>query len=267
MFSAFNSAEASSFDGSENKTDEGISNNLSDYLYRPMYLQPLYMTLQPFRNGYNLKTPANEGISEYDVKFQLSFKLPLVKNIFDSNTDIYAAYTQLSYWQMYDKSAFFRETDYEPELFLRHTFNDMYMLDFSINHQSNGEGGATERSWNRAIVSGTVKTGIFFFEARVWKPFDKKDSIGEDNPDLLSYMGYGSLFCGVKIHNAVLTFEEYNCIQSFFRKGTIAATLSFPLYVYYRGYITFFRGYGQSLYEYSHFCNSIGVGITMHDWM
>ena len=37
-----------------------------------------------------------------EAQFQISLKVPLVMNMFDTSADLYVAYTQNSYWQVYD---------------------------------------------------------------------------------------------------------------------------------------------------------------------
>ena len=68
--------------------------------------------------------------------------------MFHSPVSLNVAYTQLSYWQVYAKSQFFRETNYEPAIFLSDNFSKIGWV-MSVLHQSNGRGGKLERSWNR----------------------------------------------------------------------------------------------------------------------
>ncbi|WP_425278264.1 phospholipase A [Coxiella endosymbiont of Ornithodoros amblus] len=61
--------------------------------------------------------------------------------MFGSSVSLDISYTQLSYWQFYAKSQFFRETNYEPQLFLSDHFSPNGLAAIGINHQSNGRGG------------------------------------------------------------------------------------------------------------------------------
>jgi len=64
------------------------------------------------------------------------------------------AYTQLSFWQFYADSAYFRESNYNPEFFVTILLADAITRDFlkgtriGLAHQSKGRGGRKERSWN-----------------------------------------------------------------------------------------------------------------------
>ena len=48
------------------------------------------------------------------------------------------------YWQFYAQSQYFRETNYEPELFLQGPINRCSGWQIGLNHQSNGRGGMLE---------------------------------------------------------------------------------------------------------------------------
>ena len=64
-------------------------------------------------------------LEDNEMMFQLSIKAPIWQNVFGSNIDAYFGYTTKSYWQLFndDFSAPFRETNYQPELFLRSVTN------------------------------------------------------------------------------------------------------------------------------------------------
>jgi hypothetical protein len=89
--------------------------------------------LYPYESNYLLYTWSSdinkEAISSYDwaenarkdeVKFQLSLAFPLWRGILGENSLLGASYTQKSWWQLSNskESAPFRETNYEPQLFL-----------------------------------------------------------------------------------------------------------------------------------------------------
>jgi len=58
------------------------------------------------------------GDNDDQVKFQISLQYNL---IYPSKLGFFAGYTQKSFWKMYNKSAPFYETNYEPEIFYRFT--------------------------------------------------------------------------------------------------------------------------------------------------
>lgn len=90
-------------------------------------------TLYPYDTNYLIYTQTSdlnkEAIASYDwaenarkdeVKFQLSLAFPLWRGILGPNSVLGASYTQKSWWQLSnsEESSPFRETNYEPQLFL-----------------------------------------------------------------------------------------------------------------------------------------------------
>jgi len=82
--------------------------------YKPTYFLPAYYTVSPYREIYNGTNQQN--LKNLEFKFQFSLKVPIIHQIFGYKSILYFAYTQLSYWQAYASSPFFRESNYEPEL-------------------------------------------------------------------------------------------------------------------------------------------------------
>ena len=152
-----------------------------------------------------------------EVEFQISLKKQLTYNLFGWNEYIYAAYTQKVWWQLYANSAPFRETNYAPEIFLAvptsQEIDDalgLKLVNFGFIHESNGQDGYRSRSWNRLYVTGQWQWNNLFVKTRVWYrlPEDRKpDSYyngsnisiqeandpGDDNPNIIDYMGYGDI--------------------------------------------------------------------------
>lgn len=120
-------------------------------LYQPNYFFPAYYTASPYDMAYQNKTPNMQKLNKLETNFQISFKVPL-RHLTDNNI-LYGAYTQQSYWQLYNSSPFFRESDYAPELFLENkvdlplsTFWQLKYVNIGVIHQSNGYGGELERA-------------------------------------------------------------------------------------------------------------------------
>lgn len=93
-----------------------------------------------------------------DVKFQVSFALPLWRNMRGSGIDLLVAYTQLSVWNLYGHSSPFYDNTYIPGIYARKTWKDpegqpKRMLLWGIEHRSNGRDDAYSRSVNYVILS------------------------------------------------------------------------------------------------------------------
>lgn len=242
--------------------------------YKPNYIIPYYYTGSPYNSIYLGQTPHNEKLTREEIKYQFSFKVPLWKNIFDYHSTLYAGYTQLSYWQAYNKYAFFRSTDYEPEIFLANELNFPIYGDFVFNllnvgaeHQSNGFGNSLERSWNRIYVEGVASTNNFMISVKPW--FILHDSaLADHNPNIGSYLGYMQVLMAYKFQNkSVINLRSYGLGVHGGSRTTAELSLSFPLSNYINGYVQVFSGYGQSLLEYNHRTNSVGIGFSLSNWI
>lgn len=241
--------------------------------YKPNYIMPYYYTGSPYNKIYTGQTPQNEKLTRPEIKYQLSLKVPLWKNILNHPSTLYLAYTQLSYWQAYNKSAFFRETDFEPELFLANEINFNIHKNFILNflnigavHQSNGFGNSLERSWNRIYVEGISSAGNLMISVKPWLIIHDH-SLTQHNPNIGNYLGYLQVLLAYKFDKSVISFKTYGLGVHGGSRTTAELALSFPITPYINGYIQVFSGYGQSLIEYNHRTNSAGIGISLNNWI
>ena len=222
---------------------------------------------KPFQEAF-----PNENI-EFDnaeVKFQISFMFPVVHNIFGKTGDLYFAYTNRSFWQVFnsDLSAPFRETNHEPEFWLRFDSNrDILgftnrLMVFGYVHQSNGRNEPISRSWNRLFASFIFEKDDFVFSIKPWIIFGSLDG----NPDIRDYMG-NLEFRGVyKWNRHTVSLMLRNNLQSGFSKGSFQVDWSFPIHGRLRGYTQYFNGYGESLIDYNVHNNTLGVGLSFTDY-
>jgi phospholipase A1 len=210
-----------------------------------------------------------------EAEFQISLKVPLGVDVFNS-FDVYAAYTNRSFWQVYnhDISAPFRETNHEPEVWAQFTpsweFFGFTNLANSIGvvHQSNGQGGVLSRSWNRIFASFVFARGNFAIDFKPWVRISEKAD-NDDNPDIADYLGHYEIRAGYKWNEQVFSLMSRNNLESGFDRGAVELGWSFPLwkYPYLKGYIQYFYGYGESLIDYDRRVNRIGIGISLNDWL
>lgn len=227
---------------------------------------------EPFREQFD--DPTLE-VDDTEAKFQFSAKFPLAVNLYKKRLDIYAAYTNRSFWQLYnDQSAPFRETNHEPEIWLqtRHDWklfglrNNANMLGFV--HQSNGRGGVLSRSWNRIYANFIFDRGDWAMSIKPWIRINES-SEEDDNPDITDYLGYGELRTAYKWHRNTFSLMLRNLLESGFEKGSFEVAWSFPIWKYrfLKGYIQYFGGYGESLIDYNQYSNSFGFGLLVTDWL
>jgi phospholipase A1 len=255
------------------KEEKKASNPFVIAFYKPTYVIPYYYTFSPDNAIYRGNTPNGESLKNDEIKYQLSFKVPVWKNIFGSVSSLYFAYTQMSYWQAYNRNAFFRSTDYEPEFFLQNEFNWRVSKDWQINsiniglvHQSNGYGNSLERSWNRAYLNMIASTEHWAIAVKPWIIFH--DSVYEEqNPNMANFLGYGTILVACKFSGNTISLETRNFIESGGRRSGNTLSWSFPMTKYLNGYVQVFSGYGQSLIEYDHRTNSVGLGFSLSNWI
>ena len=218
-----------------------------------------------------------------EAQFQISFKVPLYKNFLHSKGDLFTAYTQNSYWQVYNTkySSPFRETNYQPELFVEwhndKKFGDSKLIKskFSLIHQSNGQDVGQSRSWNRTEVSFLFQNGNIYYGLNAWDRWNedaKKDvnaTQGDDNPDLEKYVGKQKYFVKYKGEKISLTLAHQNDIFNYdINRGNTKLDFSFPSpNKNFDFFIRYFNGYGESLIDYDKKIDRISFGILISDWI
>lgn len=236
-------------------------------LYEPTYILPFYYTGSPYQSIYTGTTPDDQPIMQEELKMQWSLKIPIWNNMFSSSFSLDASYTQLSYWQVYAKSQYFRETDYELALFVSKNFMRNWLGNVGIVHQSNGRGGDLERSWNRLFFQVEFSGTAWIVGVKPWILIMKSESSDLHNPNIEDYLGYGKIFASYKFARQEVSLMFRNVLESGLSRGTVELDYAFPIHGLIEGYVQFFSGYGQSLIEYDHYTNSFGVGIVINNWI
>ncbi len=150
--------------------------------------------------------PRNNATASLDfgtteTRLQLSVRTKLAKGLLTRNRpqasdSLWFAYTQQSYWQLFNPglSRPFRSTDHEPEVIyvlpLQSADPSRWRLRFAgagVVHQSNGQSLPLSRSWNRAYLMAGAERGRLQVHARVWKRLPEGG--GDDNPGIGNTIG------------------------------------------------------------------------------
>ena len=242
------------------------------------YLLPILLTDNINKEAYQSESNWADNLKDIEAKFQLSIKVPLTTGSFLNTGDqLYFGFTLESWWQVYtsDLSRPFRETNYQPEIFYFtplnwHPFDINTGLILGLEHQSNGRSQPISRSWNRVYANFIFEKNNFVFLFRPWYRIpegNKQSSIdyeGDDNPDIDKYMGHFELGLAYK------WLDDYEVSMRFRENfsehnGAIEMSVTFPLWGKLKGYAQYFNGYGESLIDYNHKQQRIGIGFALTD--
>lgn len=216
--------------------------------------------------------PQSSGYINTEVKFQFSFKMKALE--VKERFDLWIAYTQLSFFQMYNKSisAPFRESNYEPEIMgVIHTDYDLFglrgrFINLGIVHQSNGRQDPLSRSWNRIYAQFGFERGEFGLMVRPWYRI-REDWTNDNNPDITDYLGHGDIVATYQVGGHMFSLLLRSNLNFWNFHGAAQVDWSFPLYRQLKGYVQVFTGYGESLIDYNHSQTTIGAGFLLLNWM
>jgi phospholipase A1 len=237
--------------------------------------RPNYFLVTTYNNNPNIELYENadqEAPKRYEAKFQLSIRMLVWPELFNGKADLYTAYTQLSFWQIYSYSSPFRDTNYEPELLLSFDtdFNVLGLTNrlfiFGVNHQSNGMGPDFSRSWNRIYMEFIAERGRFLTGLKTWYRIPEDRDV-DDNPDIEKYLGYGQIFGAYTFKKNIFSFLLRNNLRFDKNKGGVEAGWSYPIVNKLKVYVQYYNGYGESLADYNIPGNRIGLGVMINDWM
>ncbi len=260
--------------------------------HRPNYILPVAYNSSPNRDDA-LDFDPNAQANYNEAKFQISIKAKVwqdalkdvLKDVFEKDIgvrgiDVWLAYTQLSFWQLYNSafSAPFRDTNYEPEL-LVNLRTDYELLGFKgrilnlgFNHQSNGRSKPLSRSWNRLVANVGLERENFNVLLKTWYRMPE-DEQGDDNPDITRYMGYGELWGTIYWNKHRFSAMLRNNLRPGDNRGAIQLDWSIPLSMIsenlgnkFSFYIQYFNGYGESLLDYNKSINRISAGFMIAEW-
>lgn len=239
------------------------------------YILPASYTDNIHRQAYAQTGEWAENINQTEAKFQLSIKVPLKRNrLFFKNDALYFGMTLQFWWQVYSDniSKPFRETNYQPEIFYLaptdwHPFGGNTGFGVGLEHQSNGRSQLLSRSWNRLYGSFFFEKDNFALSLRPWvrlNEHDKQgllDDGGDDNPDIDDFMGHYELHMGYQWDDYELNFTGRENFAT--HKGFAEIGFTFPVLGRLRGYVQYTTGYGESLIDYNHKQNRLGIGIAL----
>lgn len=236
-----------------------FDNHISPY-------EPIYFLLGSY--------PAAEF--QFSLKYQL-FDLP---DRYGVLTNLYFAYTQVSYWDLISSDPSFFDTSYKPSVFayfpgIASADDKLVQLDLQggAEHESNGQGGTRERSIYSAYFQPTLTIGRpghlqFSLRPRAWAYF----LVGHNNTDIAQYRGYADLHAFLTLKKDPNSWANFQ-VESRFRIGDTGAHPSIQIDARYKFPhfnptldVQYFEGYGQTLRQYNKEAHGLRVGLCLWYW-
>jgi len=246
--------------------------------HKPSFIM-LSRTDEANQEPFKALSGGQDVLDDTELIFEVSFKAPVWRGVMSSDADLFFGYTARSWWQLFNKdiSSPFRETNYQPELFLQKPLAmklggwDIPAYRLGIVHQSNGRNVPLSRSWNRIYAEWSMEKGPWSLSFKPWYriPEDPKDMPGDpdgdDNPSIWKYMGYGeyTAYYHTPRNHTWSLMTRYNFHSD--ARGAAQLTWSFPLNDRFRGYAQIFSGYGDSLIDYDESITRFSLGIAITD--
>lgn len=206
-----------------------------------------------------------------DLKLQFSFKYRMARKV-----PLYFAYSQLMFWDFYDDSSPFRDSNYRPELFYRfleHESSFVSSLDAGYMHLSNGRDEADSRSLERIFLRSNM---LFkFAERQLGFIFTGQYLFDEDktNKDIVNYIGnWEAIIYLSKLFSFESSYTDleirtyagssvYNIDQGAVQVGLIHrfVTDEFNPAIY----LQYFEGYAEDLLFYNRKRSRIRLGLML----
>lgn len=253
-----------------------LSKRYSLLPHKGNFLLPISYNNNPNNNVFNNVFTAQEFeqngeyVEHTEAEFQVSFSVLLNKQLFDSDFNVFVAYTQHSWWQIYNNrwSRPFRESNYAPEIYLRKILDkpinifglNLVGFDVGYIHQSNGQIQTISRSWDRLFLRASAVLGSLIVATEFWYRIPETDR-EDDNPDINQYRSIIDLSVKYKVDKHAFQLI-YNHGEKY-HGGELA--YSYPFKEGLRFYIKTNQGYGQSLQDYDHRVERYGIGFILED--
>ena len=235
-----------------------VTKDFGIYPYKKNYFLPATYTFNNISNR-----------DDFETSFQISLEKPISNDFFGLNETISIAYTQKSFWQTASSSAPFRETNYEPEIFMQIPNDDKYLKLYktSFLHTSNGKGGDDSRSLNRLYLQTFFQFDNLFVSPKIWYKIPQNSKDDDNNPDIKDYVGRGDLtaFYRWNEHDFSLMLR-HSLKGGDDSRGAAQFDWAFPISGKLRGHFQLFDGYGESLIDYNHRATYVGLGVSLMNW-
>ncbi len=223
-------------------------------------------------NKFSLYQPTYFIFGKDNLKLQFSAKYRVAKNY-----NLYLAFTQVMFWNIYEQSAPFDDINYNPEAFYRffeHENNFLRSIDLGTMHTSNGEDGEKSRSINRVYLKTNIATTIgrhsLLGELKLQQTYSK-DSLNEDIVDHIGYWDLKMIITHLLVWGTTRLDIEYRIFagKDLINIGQGGRELGL---LYNLGsenfnptfYVQYYSGYAESLLHYNEKVSVVRGGLLLY---
>jgi phospholipase A1 len=224
--------------------------------------------IQPYQPTYIITGDTNED----QVKYQVSFKYGL---LFPYESGIFLSYTQLSKWDIYDRSSPFRENNYSPGIFWekQKPFKHLDFIRVSPEmHLSNGLDGQDSRSVDRCFIESQISYKFNFIKIGFREKIQHfyQFSLSSHNKDYKRYVGNFESEAFIQIiskrnylsHEKLYVKGEWTNKFYWFESGLSFRIITSKIRPHI--YIQYFRGYGEFLINYNKKTEALRIGFIFN---
>jgi phospholipase A1 len=139
------------------------------------------------------------------------------------------------------------------------------MVGMAFNHESNGKSDPFSRSWNRVIFHAG-------FDRKNWsiyvRPWLRIKSSKDDNPDISEYVGRGDVNIIYTRNGSIYSLTgSHNLNFGTKLRGYAAFSWSYPIKGNLKGFLQVTHGYGETLIDYNNKQTTIGLGVSLIEWL
>jgi phospholipase A1 len=247
--------------------------------YQPNFLLPAHFSSNINKAPATPTHPDGGTFAQYrktEAELQLSLRAKVLEDVLLPQADLWLAYTQQSIWQLWNgqDSAPFRSSDYQPEAMfvvpIPEKTGDLgggwrwRVLLAGVAHESNGYGLPLSRSWNYVYVGSTLTHDDIALRAR----FNQRlfEAGVDDNPNITDYIGNTELSAAWLPGETTMQLTARTSFKTL-QRGSLKFEWTRPVWAArpdgLRWYVQLFSGYGETMLDYNHRQNSIGLGFTL----